>query len=122
LEAAEALAADGVESMVINARFVKPLDERLICEAARASKRVVTVEENTLAGGFGGAILELFANSEMSDLRVERIGLPDEFAEQGPQATLRAKYDLDAEGIARRIRAAFPELTARERPLVRRGS
>jgi len=112
LEASQRLAEKGIEATVVNARFAKPLDSSLILDLARQTRRLVTVEENALAGGFGSAVLGLLESSTIPDLRVERIGLPDEFVEQGPQGLLRAKYNLDADGIERRVLAAFSELCA----------
>jgi 1-deoxy-D-xylulose-5-phosphate synthase len=80
---------------------------------AAQTKRLVTVEENTLAGGFGSAILQLIQASGLSDVKVECIGLPDGFVEHGPQELLRAMFALDSDGIAQRIRVSFPELFAR---------
>jgi 1-deoxy-D-xylulose-5-phosphate synthase len=110
IEAAQRLAEKGIECTVVNARFVKPLDSSLILEVARRTKRVVTVEENALRGGFGSAVVELLDGSHITDLRVERIGLPDEFVEHGSQGVLRAKYNLDSDGIAQRVISSFPEL------------
>jgi 1-deoxy-D-xylulose-5-phosphate synthase len=61
--AAEKLKAEGISAMVINSRFVKPLDEELLCDVAKSTKNIVTVEENVLMGGFGSAVLELFERS-----------------------------------------------------------
>jgi len=110
LEAAQRLAEKGIECTVVNARFVKPLDSSLILDVARRTKRVVTVEENALWGGFGSVVVDLLDSSHITDLRVERIGLPDEFVEHGSQEVLRAKYNLDADGIAQRVISSFPEL------------
>jgi len=111
MKAAEKLADSGIEAAVINARFVKPLDLDLIGRWARKTKRVVTVEENVLMGGFGSAVLE--ALDEMGllegarrgeDLREEpvevvRIGLPDVFVEHGTQEELREQYGLTPDSI-----------------------
>ena len=113
LSAAEELAASGIECAVVNARFVKPLDTEMLLTLSSRTGRLVTVEENVLAGGFGSAVLEAMESAGLAGVRVERIGLPDRFIEHGPQALFRSMFDLDAEGIARRIRAAFPELDAR---------
>jgi 1-deoxy-D-xylulose-5-phosphate synthase len=100
LEAAEHLALSGIDAMVINARFAKPLDTELILDAANHIKRVVTVEENVLSCGFGAAVLELLEKAEASDVKVKRLGIPDEFVTHGKQDLLRSLYHLDAEGIA----------------------
>ena len=110
LAAAEKLTEKGVYCSVINARFAKPLDEQLILESARRTGRVVTVEENALAGGFGSAVLELLATEGVSRDRVKCIGLPDEFIEHGTQEIIRAKLGLDATGIAQTVEESFPEL------------
>jgi 1-deoxy-D-xylulose-5-phosphate synthase len=110
LEAAQELAASGIEAAVVNARFAKPLDRELILEVAGRTRRVVTVEENTLNGGFGWSVAELIQRSDVTGIQVKSIGLPDEFIEHGPQAILRSRYGLDAEGIARQVLTFFPTL------------
>jgi 1-deoxy-D-xylulose-5-phosphate synthase len=114
--AAEALAAEGVRATVVDARFVKPLDEALFCELAAACGRVVTVEEAALAGGFGSACLEAFERKDLlRNLRVRRLGLPDAFITHGDANAQRAELALDAAAIA----AAARELVrgkARARP------
>jgi 1-deoxy-D-xylulose-5-phosphate synthase len=101
LKAAEMLREEGIASCVVNARFIKPLDEDLILSLAEKTKRIVTVEENVLAGGFGSAVLECLNNAGMADVAVLRIGIADAFVEHGAQSLLRKKYGLDAEGIYR---------------------
>jgi 1-deoxy-D-xylulose-5-phosphate synthase len=103
LQAAEALALEGVELAVMNARFVKPLDRELILRLADTGM-LWTVEENVIQGGFGTAVLELLEESEVTGVQVNRLGFPDSFVEQGEQAELKAAYGLDAMGIARCIR------------------
>jgi 1-deoxy-D-xylulose-5-phosphate synthase len=83
----------------VNARFVKPLDIELILGLARKTRKIVTVEENVLQGGFGSAVLELLQTHGLDHVNVRCIGLPDEYIEHGPQSILRHKYGLDAEGI-----------------------
>ncbi len=100
LEAAEHLALSDIDAMVINARFAKPLDKELILDAANHVKKMVIVEENVLSGGFGAAVLELLEQAEVSDVKVKRLGIPDEFVTHGKQDLLRSLYHLDAEGIA----------------------
>jgi len=104
LAAAETLKAEGIQVRVVNARFVKPLDADLLCETARACKRIVTVEENALMGGFGSAVLELFSEKGITDFFVRRLGIPDEFAPQATQKELRRMYGIDADGIAGAVR------------------
>ncbi|MFH1169650.1 MAG: 1-deoxy-D-xylulose-5-phosphate synthase [Chloroflexota bacterium] len=109
LEAARELASSGIEATVVNARFVKPLDSELILDLARRTRHLVTVEENALSGGFGSGVLRLLQDAGIYDVPVKNIGIPDEFVEQGTQAILRAKYGLDAEGIARQVLEMFPD-------------
>jgi 1-deoxy-D-xylulose-5-phosphate synthase len=101
LEAAEHLALWGTDAMVINARFAKPLDTELILDVANHTKKMVIVEENVLSGGFGAAVLELLEKAEVSDVKVKRLGIPDEFVTHGKQDFLRSLYHLDALGIAK---------------------
>jgi len=110
LEAAQQLASKGIESTVVNARFAKPLDSELILGLANRIKRMVTVEENALSGGFGSCVVDLLQKSGISDVQVKSIGLPDEFIKQGAQAVLRSKYGLDAKGIAQQVLTLFPNL------------
>ena len=111
VSAAELLAEEGIEAAVANARFVKPLDQELICELARGCGLVVTVEENCAAGGFGSAVGELLYQQ---DVRVPLLclGLPDEFVEHGSREVLLGSVGLDARSIADRI-APFVKRGAR---------
>jgi 1-deoxy-D-xylulose-5-phosphate synthase len=109
-EAARELALHGIEATVVNARFAKPLDSELIIDLAGRIKRIVTVEENTLKGGFGNSVIDFLQESEISDIQVKSIGLPDEFVEHGTQPVLRSKYGLDAKGITRQVLTLFPAL------------
>lgn len=105
LEASELLSEKGINATVINARFVKPLDMELISELAKKTGRILTVEENVIAGGFGSAILEELTQSGAEGFKLKMLGIPDRFIEQGPQALLRKNLGLDAEGIAKEARA-----------------
>ena len=107
VEAAEALAAHGISCGVVNPIFVKPLDVDLLLDSARSVGRVVTVEENVLAGGFGSAVLDALAEAGLEDVRVHRIGMPDSFIEHGTAVDQRHQLHLDAEGIVREILDAF---------------
>ncbi len=102
LAASDQLAAGGIEAAVVDARFVKPLDEAAVCELASQARRVVTVEENALAGGFGSACLEAFERAGLLEkgLRVRRLGIPDRFVTHGDAARQRAELGIDAAGIA----------------------
>lgn len=102
-EAVEKLGAEGISAALVNARFVKPLDEELIAGLAKKTGRIITIEENALQGGFGSAILELLEERGIK-CEVKRIGVPDEFVEHGGQEELRARYGLDAKGIEKAIR------------------
>jgi 1-deoxy-D-xylulose-5-phosphate synthase len=103
LEAARRLAAERISVRVVDPRFVKPLDEDAILAAARETGGIVTVEEHVLMGGFGGAVLECLAAHNVQ-VPVRRLGLPDRFIEQAPQAFQRAEAGLDADGIAAAVR------------------
>ncbi|HIJ58595.1 MAG TPA: 1-deoxy-D-xylulose-5-phosphate synthase, partial [Deltaproteobacteria bacterium] len=103
LNAAAALAKEGLSVGVVNCRFVKPLDKGLV-DIVVPSGRVLVVEENIRQGGFGGAILEFFNDMGPKNISVKRIGLPDKFVEHGPQDILRAKYGLDSAGIIKEAR------------------
>ena len=102
LEAAEKLAADGIDAKVINIHTIKPLDEELIIEAAKETGRIFTVEEHSVIGGLGSAVCDVL--SEKAPTRVTKIGVQDVFGESGPAAQLLAKYGLDCEGIYRQIK------------------
>jgi 1-deoxy-D-xylulose-5-phosphate synthase len=103
IAAAKDLAAAGLRAVVVDARFVKPLDETLIAELAAQAGRVVTVEEGCLPGGFGSAVLEVLAARGLS-VQVRRLGLPDRFVDHGNADAQRAAFGLDAAGIAREVR------------------
>ncbi|MHB8105649.1 MAG: 1-deoxy-D-xylulose-5-phosphate synthase, partial [Dehalococcoidales bacterium] len=103
LEAANKLASRGIEATVVNARFAKPLDKELTLDLADRIKNIITIEENVLTGGFGSCVTSLLRESGRNDITVKCIGIPDEFVEHGTQAILRAKYGLDAAGIARQV-------------------
>jgi 1-deoxy-D-xylulose-5-phosphate synthase len=115
VEAADALAKEGLNVAVVNARFIKPLDDELIRKFCRPGARVITVEEGSLAGGFGSAIMERAQELGLTDVLFHRIGIPDEYVHHGAQDILRAQYDLHAEGIARRVRE-FVKLSVADRP------
>ncbi|RJR46807.1 MAG: 1-deoxy-D-xylulose-5-phosphate synthase, partial [Deltaproteobacteria bacterium] len=98
-DAAKQLADKGFKAAVVNARFIKPLDEQLILTLAAKCGRVLTVEENVAQGGFGSAVLELLSDSGLTGIPVKRLAIPDQFMEHGKPDILRKKYGLDGEGI-----------------------
>jgi 1-deoxy-D-xylulose-5-phosphate synthase len=104
LQTAELLAERGVEAAVFDARFIKPLDREALLELAGACGKIVTLEENSLAGGFGSAVLELLSETGTS-VPVLRLGLPDEFVEHGAREALLKKLLLDPESMAQQIKA-----------------
>ena len=109
LKAAARLEQDGISVEVVDARFVKPLDEATILASVKKTGRLVTVEENALPGGFGSAVLELLADRDILGIPVKRLGIPDQFVEHGPQAELRKRCGIDCIGItdaARKVVAA----------------
>jgi 1-deoxy-D-xylulose-5-phosphate synthase len=105
-EAAELLAREGLSAQVINMRFIKPLDEALLEKVWQEQRLVLTLEENSLVGGFGAAVLEWAARSGAErDLQVVNLGIPDHFQEHGARAELLAAVGLQAEQIRERILA-----------------
>jgi 1-deoxy-D-xylulose-5-phosphate synthase len=109
MQAAAELEAEGFNCTVVNARFVKPLDDALLLSLAARHGRVLTVEENVLQGGFGSALLELLSDRGLFDVTVKRLGIPDQFVEHGSPAILRQKYGLDAAGIANAAKALLAQ-------------
>ncbi len=103
LHGAEQLEKAGIHATVINSRFLKPLDEELLCYWAKKTGRVLTVEENILQGGFGSAVLELFQGRGLFSIQVKRLGIPDLFVENGPQSFLRTKYRIDENSIVQEV-------------------
>lgn len=103
LAAAEKLAAEGIDAKVINIHTIKPIDEELLVAAAKETGRIVTVEEHSIIGGLGGAVCEVL--SEKAPTPVLRIGINDTFGESGPAKALIAKYGLDGDSIAEKVKA-----------------
>ena len=105
LEAAEKLAADGIDAKVINIHTIKPLDEELIVEAAKETGKVVTIEEHSVIGGLGSAVCDVL--SEKAPTKVLKIGINDTYGESGPAVELVKKYGLDAESIYKKIKELY---------------
>ena len=102
LEAAEMLAADGIDAEVINIHTIKPLDEELVLASAKKTGKVVTAEEHTVIGGLGSAVCDCL--SEKPPTPVLRIGMQDTFGESGPANALVEKYGLDGKGIYEKVK------------------
>ncbi len=103
LAAAEKLEADGISVEVINMHTIKPLDVDLVVRSAAKTGKVVTVEEHSIIGGLGSAVAEVLAEKQPAKLL--RIGVEDRFGESGPALKLLEKYELDAAGIYKKVKA-----------------
>ncbi|MGO5053191.1 transketolase family protein [Lachnospiraceae bacterium LCP25S3_G4] len=103
LEAAEKLAADGIDAKVINIHTIKPLDEELVVDAAKETGKVVTIEEHSIIGGLGSAVCDVLA--AQAPTKVLKIGINDTYGESGPAVELVKKYGLDAESIYEKVKA-----------------
>ena len=101
LQAAEKLAADGVDAQVINIHTIKPLDKELIVSAAAKTGKVVTVEEHSVIGGLGGAVAEVLGENQPT--KMLRIGIQDVFRESGTAQQLIQKYGLDSVSIYEKV-------------------
>ncbi|MGH7530864.1 MAG: 1-deoxy-D-xylulose-5-phosphate synthase [Gemmatimonadales bacterium] len=108
LDAAQELAAEGLDVTVVNARFLKPMDRETLDAVARDHKLLVTVEDGTVVNGFGAALAAL-AQTMAPDLRVVALGVPDRTYEHAPRAQQLAEVGLTGPGIAARIRALAAE-------------
>jgi 1-deoxy-D-xylulose-5-phosphate synthase len=103
LEAVEKLEAEGIHCEVINMRFVKPIDTKMLDDIASRHNKIVTLEESTLAGGFGSGVIEYFVKKNYKN-DVLRIGLPDRFIDHGTQKELHHLLEMDPEGIVKKVR------------------
>lgn len=101
LKAAEILEKQGIDVQLINIHTIKPLDEEIVISAAKKTGRIFTVEEHSVIGGLGDAVAGVLA--EKWPTKLTKIGINDVFGESGPAVELLHKYELDAEGIAKRI-------------------
>jgi 1-deoxy-D-xylulose-5-phosphate synthase len=109
MEAAEELATRGIDVTVADARFAKPLDERLLADLAVEHELLVTIEEGVLAGGFGTAVWETLGDGGAVAPRILRIGLPDRYVTHGKPALLHAEVGFTGPRIAERIEAAVSD-------------
>ena len=97
VDAAAALAKDGISARVINIHTIKPIDVALLAKAAKETKRILTVEDHQITGGLGGAVCEALA--EVEPVRIRRHGVLDVFGESGTPEGLYEHFKLDAAGI-----------------------
>jgi len=103
LIAAEKLETEGIHSEIINMRFIKPLDYEMLDDVAGRHKKIITLEESTLVGGFGSGVLEYFSGENYKN-DILRIGLPDNFIDHGTQKELHHLLEIDPEGIVKKIK------------------
>ena len=118
IEAAERLEKDDlVEATVVNARFVKPLDEELIVDLAQNNSIILTVEEAYLAGGFGSAVMELLEAHGLADkVKVLRMGVSDRIITHGDPKGLLAEHGLNADGIYAKVKSALEDIEHQAKP------
>jgi 1-deoxy-D-xylulose-5-phosphate synthase len=118
IEAAERLEKDDlVEATVVNARFVKPLDEELILDLAQNNSIILTVEEAYLAGGFGSAVMELLEEHGLADkVKVIRMGVSDRIITHGDPKGLLAEHGLNADGIYAKVKSALEDIEHQAKP------
>lgn len=110
--AADQLAAEGIACGVLNARWLKPMDPRLLSDWARRYRILVTAEDNVVAGGFGSAVLEALAPHGLAG-KVRMAALPDRFLPHGKQAEILAEHGLDPEGLVLTVKSALLETAQR---------
>ena len=114
LEASEQLEKEGINTRLIEIHTIKPLDEKILIEAARETRAIVTVEEHNIYGGLGSAVAEVLIKD--NPVPMETIGIPDTFAESGGYEELLDKYGLGISGII----GAVKKVMKRKRQLPRR--
>lgn len=122
LDACSELQKEGVDAELVNARFVKPLDEKMLHSVFKRFDKVLTVEENVLSGGFGSAVLEFTEAHDLNDVMVKRMGIPDGFVEHGSRAQLLSDLGLDQDGIVRMVRKILKSSLSRETLKARKAS
>jgi 1-deoxy-D-xylulose-5-phosphate synthase len=107
-EAAVILEAQGVNLQIINARFIKPLDEEMLLKLAKDRTHLITMEEAALQGGFGSAVLEFYAAREIYGIQVKSLGIPDYFVEHGSVKEQRAEVELTVENLVEKVKLMMP--------------
>ncbi len=104
LQAASILQKSGINVTIVNARYIKPLDEELLLNMVQNHNQIIVAEENVTAGGFGSAVLEFLTRQGIKGIDFKMLGLPDEFIAHGSTEALLSQYGLDADGICRAVR------------------
>jgi len=107
-EAAELLAKDGINLRVVNARFIKPLDEAYLLQLAKERMPIITMEEGSIQGGMGSAVLEFYAAQSVFGLAIKNLGVPDYFVEHGSVKEQRHEVGLTAHNLAAEVQALMP--------------
>jgi 1-deoxy-D-xylulose-5-phosphate synthase len=113
MQAAEQLVQDGVSARVINARFAKPLDGELLDQLYRERMPVIVIEEGSAIGGLGSAVLEYYADNEMTGMTVKTLGVPDYYVEHGSVDDQRREVGLTVDNIVLTARDLMPRLQQR---------
>ncbi|MCK4386176.1 MAG: 1-deoxy-D-xylulose-5-phosphate synthase, partial [candidate division Zixibacteria bacterium] len=122
LEASSELQKEGIDVEVVNARFVKPLDELMLDSILKRFDKLITVEENALSGGFGSAVLEFVETHEIHDVVIKRMGIPDEFIEHGSRDQLLSDLGLDKDGINQMVKKILKPKVVFEKVKTRKAS
>jgi len=112
MDASRQLLDEGIEAEVVNARFVKPLDQKMLTYILKEFDKIITVEENSLLGGFGSAILEFAEASDLDRSSIKRMGIPDEFIQHGSRNQLLGLLGLDKNGIIQTVKRILESKTA----------
>jgi 1-deoxy-D-xylulose-5-phosphate synthase len=107
-EAALILEAQGINLQIINARFIKPLDEVMLLKLAKEPTHLITMEEAALQGGFGSAVLEFYADREIYGIQVKSLGIPDYFVEHGSVKEQRAEVELTVDNLVQKVKLMMP--------------
>jgi 1-deoxy-D-xylulose-5-phosphate synthase len=107
-EAAVALEVQGIKLQIINARFIKPLDENMLLKLAKERTHIITMEEAALLGGFGSAVLEFYAKNEITGVQVKCLGIPDYYVEHGSVKEQRAEVELTVENLIEQVKMLMP--------------
>jgi 1-deoxy-D-xylulose-5-phosphate synthase len=109
MQARKILETEGIRPMIVNMRWVKPLDEALLLDLARRGMHVVTLEEAAVAGGMGSAVLEFYAQQGLSGMHVHMMGLPDRFIEHGSRGELLESVGLSVEALVESVKLHLPK-------------